>query len=367
MEFLCSSFGQFVPKDKTVCIPTRPGFPGTSQNGGHYDYFCDSDKTLCTSVASATVNFTVYLDEYPWELGAMLYSSNTGVNIWENLVDTLLPEPGAAVTVSEILPPGSYYLLVFDSNGDGLSSCYNHLCGSEHGFTIEQEGAIIYTGTRNYGYYYEVVFEVSDVGDVSVVYSYHDMPMDEGDDDYFSYDDYWEDDDDYSPDDDSDDDYSSDDDGENDDWEDDDDYFSDDDSDDDYSPGDDGENDDSDDYSGSGPGMGPYSNTPRSGLASEKQAHPNRPARPSRATDLINELKKQPRVKKPSKPKRKSSPNIVKTHVAEPEVEPEVAEPKVVEPKVVKVVRVQNDAPPTKAAETAARYDKAWAAAAEKP
>lgn len=47
MEYMCLSRGKYAPMDKAVCTPTRPGFPGKDQNGGHYDYFCDQAKTLC--------------------------------------------------------------------------------------------------------------------------------------------------------------------------------------------------------------------------------------------------------------------------------------------------------------------------------
>lgn len=47
MEYMCLSIGKYAPKDKAVCTPTRPGFPGTNSNGGHYDFFCDQSKTLC--------------------------------------------------------------------------------------------------------------------------------------------------------------------------------------------------------------------------------------------------------------------------------------------------------------------------------
>lgn len=214
MEYMCSSTGNYAPKDKTVCIPTRPGFPGTTQNGGHYDFFCDADKTLCTgtSMMGAQVTFTIYLDYYPGEVSAVLIpqtvagSTNAKDHDWNPIFDFPFytwATPYEEVKQTVTLPPGDYIFGIADYGGDGIYSCfatdidaasdrthgdsygsgfspsysyspgtwYPVDCEPDYGFTIEH-GGLVHQGPRDFGYVIDTYFSVSDVGDVSINDSY---------------------------------------------------------------------------------------------------------------------------------------------------------------------------------------------------
>lgn len=174
MEFMCSSFGRWIPKDKTVCTPTRPGNfkGGTKQNGGHYDYFCPSHTTLCTPVVAATVTFTIFFDKYPSETSASLYDRNTGEQIWcyTNGYFVFVPTYTQSELVAINLPAGDYYFGLGDSYGDGLKHCstYPSNC-TDPAFTMKYAGVEIFRASNNnFGYLSEVGFTVSAAGDVAV-------------------------------------------------------------------------------------------------------------------------------------------------------------------------------------------------------
>jgi len=308
MEYMCSSTGNYAPKDKTVCIPTRPGFPGTTQNGGHYDFFCDADKTLCTgtSMMGAQVTFTIYLDYYPREVSAVLMpqiitgSTNSKDHDWNPIFDVPFytwVTPYEEVKQTVTLPPGDYILSIADLAGDGIYYCfatdidaasdrdhgsysyspgppsYSYSpgtwdpvdCEPDYGFTIEH-GGLVHQGPRDYGYGIDTYFSVSDVGDVSITGSYPYGPPD-----YY--------------------------------------YF----------------------YGGLDWSFADSKSSSQSGLTSEK---PHR--RPAVLKDRIKEYVKNPKERK-EKPVRNKVPK---------EAAPKAVESKVVEPKFVNVVKIQADSAP---------------------